>query len=70
VSSPLLPLDRRLLKNRRGALILAAALAAFVPVCWIVIQVNGSFPGDGRLVSWMRYPHPSQPFSRDRATTS
>jgi hypothetical protein len=25
-----MPLDRRLLKNRRGALLLAAALAAFV----------------------------------------
>jgi hypothetical protein len=31
MSSPLQPLDRRLLRNRRGALTLAAALAGFVP---------------------------------------
>jgi membrane-associated phospholipid phosphatase len=58
-----MPLDRRLLRNRRGALILAAALAAFVPICWIVTQQNGSFPGDRGLLSWMRFPHPSQPFA-------
>lgn len=58
-----MPLDRWLLRNRRGALILAAALAAFVPICWIVIQQNGSFPGDRGLLSWMRFPHPSQPFA-------
>ncbi len=61
--SPLLPLDRRLLRNRRAALTLAAALAAFVPICWIVIQLHGSFPGDRGLISWVRYPHPSQPFA-------
>jgi membrane-associated phospholipid phosphatase len=63
MNSPLLPLDRRLLTNRRAALTLAAALAAFVPICWIVIQLHGSFPGDRGLISWMRYPHPSQPFA-------
>jgi undecaprenyl-diphosphatase len=63
MNSDLLPLDRWLLRNRKGALSLAAALAAFVPICWIVIQVSGSFPGDRGLLSWMRYPHPSQPFS-------
>jgi membrane-associated phospholipid phosphatase len=61
--SRLLPLDRWLLRSRRGALIIAAALAAFVPICWIVIQLNGSFPGDRGLLSWMLYPHPSQPFA-------
>jgi membrane-associated phospholipid phosphatase len=59
----LLPLDRWLLQHRKAAIILAAALAAFAPICWIVIQLNGSFPGDDRLLSWMRYPHPSEPFS-------
>ena len=59
MNSPALPLDRWLLKNRKGALILAAALAAFVPICWIVIQLNGSFPGDSHFISWMRYQHPS-----------
>lgn len=63
MNSPVLPLDRRLLENRRGALTLAAALTAFVPICWIVIQAKGSFFGDGRLVSWMLFPHPSQPFA-------
>ena len=63
MSSRLLPLDRRLLRNRRAALILTAALAAFVPICWIVIQTKGSFFGDGRLLSWMLYPHPSEPFA-------
>jgi hypothetical protein len=48
MSSRALPLDRWLLENRRGALILAAALGAFVPICWMVIQLNGSFPGDDR----------------------
>jgi membrane-associated phospholipid phosphatase len=57
---PLQPLDRRLLKHRRGALTLAAALAAFVPLCWIVIQLNGSFPGDSDLVSWIEHPHSGQ----------
>ena len=59
MNSPALPLDRWLLKNRRSALILAAALAAFVPICWIVIQLSGSFPGDSHFISWMRYQHPS-----------
>ena len=63
MNSRLLPLDRWLLENRRSALILAAALAAFVPICWIVIQANGSFPDDDGLVSWRRHPHPSQPFA-------
>ena len=62
-SSPLQPLDRRLLRNRRGALIIAAGLAAFVPLCWIVIQLHGSFPGDSALVSWMHDPHPREPFA-------
>jgi undecaprenyl-diphosphatase len=61
VNSPLQPLDRRLLRNRRGALRLAAALAGFVPLCWIVIQLHGSFPGDSDLISWMRHPDPRQP---------
>ena len=51
MSSPLQPLDRRLLEHRRGALTLAAALAAFVPFCWIVIQLHGSFPGDSHFIS-------------------
>ena len=63
VNSPLQPLDRRLLRNRRGALALAVALAGFVPICWIVIQLHGSFPGDSALVSWMRDPDPGQPFA-------
>jgi len=63
MNSPLLPLDRRLLRNRRGALALAAAVAALVPICWIVIQLNGSFPGDSHFISWMRHPHPSEPLS-------
>ena len=46
MNSPLQPLDLWLLGHRRGALTLAAALAAFVPLCWIVIQLHGSFPGD------------------------
>jgi membrane-associated phospholipid phosphatase len=62
MDSGLQPLDRWLLENRRNALILAAALAACVAICWIVIQTHGSFPGDGRFISWMRYPHPSEPF--------
>jgi membrane-associated phospholipid phosphatase len=63
MNSRLLPLDRWLLRNRKGALRLAAALAAFVPICWIVIQVNGSFPGDRILLSWMEHPDPSEPFA-------
>jgi membrane-associated phospholipid phosphatase len=63
MNSPLLPLDRWLLRNRRGTLILAAALAAFVPICWIVIQTRGSFPGDDRFVSRMIFPKPSEPFA-------
>ena len=63
MNSPLQPLDRRLLRNHRGALTLAAALAAFVPICWIVIQLHGSFPGDSDLISWMQHPHPSEPLS-------
>ncbi len=63
VNSPLQPLDRRLLRNRRGALTLAAALAAFVALCWIVIQLHGSFPGDSGLISWMRDPHPREPLA-------
>jgi len=52
------PLDRRLLKHRRGALTLAAALAAFVPICWIVIHLHGSFPGDSDFISRIRHPTP------------
>jgi undecaprenyl-diphosphatase len=63
MNAGLLPLDRWLLRNRKGALGLAAALGAFVPICWIVIKVNGSFPGDRILISWMRNPHPSEPFA-------
>jgi membrane-associated phospholipid phosphatase len=44
-----------------GALTLAAALAAFVPICWIVIQLNGSFPGDSYFISWIRHPHLEEP---------
>jgi membrane-associated phospholipid phosphatase len=61
MNSPLQPLDRWLLEHRRGALTLAGALAAFVPLCWTVIQLHGSFPGDGDLISWMRHPHPGEP---------
>jgi hypothetical protein len=60
MNSPLQPLDRRLLGHRRGALTLAAALAAFVALCWIVIQLHGSFPGDSYFVSWIRHPHPGE----------
>jgi len=49
MNSPLQPLDRWLLRNRRAALLLAATLAAFVAVCWIVIQTSGAFPGDRGL---------------------
>jgi membrane-associated phospholipid phosphatase len=56
VNAALQPLDLWLLRNRRGVLTLAAALAAFVPICWIVIQLNGSFPGDSYFISWMRNP--------------
>jgi hypothetical protein len=63
MNSPLQPLDRRLLRNRRGALTLAAALAAFVALCWIVIQLHGSFPGDSDLISWMHDPHPGGLFA-------
>jgi membrane-associated phospholipid phosphatase len=63
MNAGLLPLDRWLLRNRKGALGLAAALGAFVPICWIVIKVNGSFPGDRILISWMRNPHHSEPFA-------
>ncbi len=61
MNSPLQPLDRRLLRNRRGALTLAAALAAFVPLCWTVIQLHGSFPGDSHFISQIRHPHPGEP---------
>jgi membrane-associated phospholipid phosphatase len=61
MNSPLLPLDHWLLGNRRKALVLAATLAAFVPICWIVIQARGSFPGDSDFISWMRHPHPPEP---------
>jgi hypothetical protein len=63
MNSPALPLDRWLLRNRRGALTLAAALAAFVPICWIVIQLHGSFPGDSDFISRIRHPHPEQPIA-------
>jgi membrane-associated phospholipid phosphatase len=60
VNSPLQPLDHRLLKHRRSALTLAAALAAIVPLCWIVIQLHGSFPGDSDFISRIRHPHPGE----------
>jgi membrane-associated phospholipid phosphatase len=41
MSSRPLPLDRWLLGHRRGALILAAALLAFVAIAWVVIQCSG-----------------------------
>jgi len=63
MNSPLQPLDRRLLKHRRGALTLAVALAAFVPLCWIVIQLHGSFPGDSHFISRIRHPHPGEPLA-------
>jgi hypothetical protein len=63
MSSSLQPLDRRLLSHRRGALTFAGALAGFVALCWIVIQLHGSFPGDGDLISWMRDPHPGEPLA-------
>jgi undecaprenyl-diphosphatase len=63
MSSPLQPIDRWLLGHRRGALILATALAAFVAIAWIVIQTSGAFPGDRALISWMRDPRPAQPYS-------
>jgi undecaprenyl-diphosphatase len=28
-----------------------------------VIQLNGSFPGDSHFISWMRHPHPAEPFA-------
>jgi membrane-associated phospholipid phosphatase len=63
MSSPLQPLDRWLLKHRRAALALVATLAAFVPICWIVIQTTGAFPGDRGLRSWILFPHPSEPYA-------
>jgi membrane-associated phospholipid phosphatase len=42
---------------------LAAALATIVPICWIVIQLNGSFPGDSDLISRIRHPHPEEPLA-------
>jgi hypothetical protein len=59
MSSRLLPLDRWLLGNRRGALVLAAALVAFVAIAWIVIRTTGAFPGDRELISWMSDPRPT-----------
>jgi membrane-associated phospholipid phosphatase len=57
-----LPLDRWLLGRKVRALSLAGALAGLVLGIWIVIQINGAFPGDRRFISWMIYPHPAQPF--------
>jgi len=42
---------------------LAGALAAFVPLCWIVIQLHGSFPGDSHFISRIRHPHPGEPLA-------
>jgi membrane-associated phospholipid phosphatase len=42
----------------RPTLTLAVALAAFVPLCWIVIQLHGSFPGDSEAISRIRHPGP------------
>jgi undecaprenyl-diphosphatase len=55
-------LDRWLAQHRKGALILAGALAAVVPIVWIVIQTKGSFFGDGRFASWIFFPEPPEPF--------
>jgi membrane-associated phospholipid phosphatase len=63
MNSPLQPLDRWLLRHRRGALTLAAALAGFVPLCWIVIQLHGSFPSDSDFISWIHHPHPGEPLA-------
>jgi len=38
-----------------------AALGAVVPLCWIVIQLYGSFPGDSEAISRIRHPHPGEP---------
>lgn len=56
-------LDAWLMRHRQGALSLALTLASLVIVCWVVIQVNGSFPGDASLAGWIRHPHPHWPLS-------
>jgi hypothetical protein len=53
--------DAWLMRHRHEALWLALALASFVIVCWIVIQTNGSFPGDAGLAGWIKHPHPPWP---------
>ncbi len=32
-------------------------------LCWIVIQLHGSFPGDSHFISRIRHPHPGEPLS-------
>lgn len=54
-------LDIWLIEHRRAALRLASALAGVLFICWAVIQVHGSFPGDTALIPWIRHPHPPWP---------
>jgi membrane-associated phospholipid phosphatase len=46
MNSPLQPFDRRLLRRRQGALTLAAALAAFVPMGPFRILDGAHWPSD------------------------
>jgi undecaprenyl-diphosphatase len=55
------PLDRWLLAHRRPAVGVATLLALTVIVCLVVIELDGSFPGDRRFIHWIEHAKPSPP---------
>jgi membrane-associated phospholipid phosphatase len=52
------PLDRVLLEHRRSAIVVAALLALTAVLCLLVIELDGSFPGDGRFIHWIEHAKP------------
>lgn len=49
------PADRLLLEHRRSAIAIATVLALGVGICLVVIELHGSFPGDGRFIHWIEH---------------
>jgi undecaprenyl-diphosphatase len=52
------PADRLLLEHRRSALTVATVLALTVVLCLVVIELDGSFPGDGHFIHWIEHARP------------
>ncbi|HEU0249374.1 MAG TPA: phosphatase PAP2 family protein [Solirubrobacteraceae bacterium] len=58
---PATALDRWLLAHRRLGMAVAAVLALTVALCLVVIEVNGSLPGDGHFIHWIEHAEPPTP---------